>query len=354
MAWGAAIGGIISGLGSAAGGFFGGGADSAEEVARQLKHGGRTLRRSLDRLRAGTYGFPTEEIFGTRPEFAEFNPIDLTDEQLARIAGNAASLPSISENVFDTNLINTLAGQIRFDQLVPRGRQALSGLGRTSETLLRGELPFDDVLDVVRNRAGLAQTLGINGTQLGGALPRDLGLSRLQAIQTGGNLLAQATALADQVDPVARQLAPQSFYLSPELGAQVGLNQAILGQQSRQGANLFASAPDPVSSGIFNFDLMTQLARMGQAAAIAAAQPSTSIDYQLVGQGISQVGAGLSQLFQGNGNNNGSNTTGAPSATPAFNPISSIGNAFGSVATGFGNAVSGAARGIGSLFGGLF
>lgn len=347
MPWGAIIGGIVSGAGSALAGGAGGGGGS-DEVGNQLKKGGRRLKQLSRALVEGeVLGLSPEDIFGTRPEFAQFEPIDLTEEQLARITGNTSVLPALRENVLATNRLNTETGELRFDQLVPRGTTALRNLGRSAESLSRGELPFDDVLDIVRNRAGLAQQLGLSGTQLGGALPRDLGLSRLQAIQAGSGLLAQASAIAESIDPVGRQITPQSMFLSPQTGVQVGLNQAILGQQSRQGQNLFDVAPDPLAQGIFNFEVMQNLARMGQATAAAGLGDSRS-DLQNIGLALGQVGTGLSDLFAAR--NNPYNNPAGYASTTTTSSGGSGGNVFGSI----GNAFSGAVRGIGSFLGGLF
>jgi hypothetical protein len=134
-------------------------------------------------------------------------------------------------------------------------------MSSSSKALLGGQLPYSDVLDIVGNRQELGNTLGTAGTYTGATL-KDLGLSRLQAQQTGSEMMSRIGNLVESIDPISQRSRPQDWTLAPQqtvplaqqdaqFGASFGQMERILAQQSEQNANVLNAAADPAARGIF-------------------------------------------------------------------------------------------------------
>jgi hypothetical protein len=275
---GAIGGGIASGSGAS------GGNDPA---AKQFEQGVKRLRQTFRSLEAGGFaGFSNEQIFGTKADSEAFNPIDLSEEQMRAILANQGASGPAAELSASTNEAVTAQALKNFETVAPGGSDAIASLAKSAGQLNQGKLPFDDVLDITRLRGGAAAALGIPGTQIGGALPRDLGLSRLDAIAQGASLTAGLADIAGAVSPISRQLLPQNFYVGPGQALDLALRQATLDQVSRQNAAIAESLPDPIAQGIFNLDIMTQTARLGQASVLGG---NSGTDFSAIGDAISDT-----------------------------------------------------------------
>lgn len=249
--------GIAGGLATAGIGFAG--ASKSSKAAKSAAKAGRApaaaLGRTRDALIGGSlFGFDSTDFTGKRPDFAEFQRIDPGDELSKAARENSGALGDVANLTFDANSLNRIGDAMRFQDLFPGGLKALRNQGQAAASLSAGELPFQDVMGIVRNRAGLAQSLGLAGTQLGGALPRDLGISRLQAIQSGAALSSQGAATLNAISPVTNQLRIQDHLLTGPQQADLALRQNILEQQSEQNRFNLEAAPDPLAQGLLGLE----------------------------------------------------------------------------------------------------
>lgn len=244
-------------LGAAGVGFAGSRKSSkaAAKGAKAARESAAALERTRDQLIGGSlFGLSSTDFTGRRPDFAEFRRID-PGEELSRAAqANRGALDDVANLTFEANALNQFADSVRFDRLFPGGLEALRNQGAAAASLSAGELPFSDVLGVARDRAGLAQSLGLAGTQLSGALPRDLGLSRLQAIQAGAALNSQGAATLNAISPINNQLRIQDNLLTGQQQADLALRQNILEQRSDQAKFNLEASPDPFAQGLLGLE----------------------------------------------------------------------------------------------------
>jgi len=209
-------------------------------------------------------------IFGGQPEAASFTPIkyepiDYGDQQIDTLKENAAAFPDIKALLDLINQENTSQGIGRIESLSPGFMEGVGSMQDVAASLLRGELPFEDVLDVVRDGQNLRSTLGTPGTH-GPATLRDLGLTRMGAYQSGSEFMARIANLAEQVNPVGRQSYSQDWTLAPaqtvplkqqdaQFDADFQLQNEIYRYNAEQNALNAKNSPNPVASGLFDLAL---------------------------------------------------------------------------------------------------
>jgi len=297
MAIGALIGGL-AGLAGAGVGLIGSNKASkaADKAAKTSKESAAALERIREQLQSGSlFGFDSADVTGTRPEFEAFEKSNIADIVGSTARGQTGALGDVQDLTMGVNEINNLSNEVRFERLFPGGLDALKSQGSAAASLSKGELPFEDVLGVVRDRAGLSNSLGLGGTQFASAVPRDLGMSRLQAIQQGSALTAQGAATANQINPLSSQMTAQQNLISAPQALDFSQQQNVLDQQSRQfGANL-AAAPDPLAQGVLGLELQRlQLRTSGQLAASGIQSANALATAQQQQQSLSQI----SSLFQ--------------------------------------------------------
>ena len=215
---------------------------------------GEAIRAMFERLAEN----PEEAsaIFGSRPEAVLYEPVDLTDSLLQTIAGNRAALPGATALTGGINRALTDQALERINRLYPNYAQTASNVGSAAEALSRGELPFEDVMDIVSNRSSLAASLGTPGGSRPATL-RDLGLSRLEAINAGNSLFQQMVQSASEIDPITRHSSPQTFMLDPATRLTADITQAENVQASGQSAANIAAMPDPVARGLAQLEMLS-------------------------------------------------------------------------------------------------
>ena len=212
---------------------------------------------------------------GTKPIAAEYKPIDFTQEQLASILGNSSNFDEIRALVSKTNRATTRDDRLRAERLIPGFTNILKSEADAAGSLLNGQLPFDDVLGIVSDRSSLAGSLGTPGAS-GTATLKDLGLSRLDAIKTGGGIFKDMVGIAQSVSPVERYARPMDFFTSPERRIENSMQQNQLIQQSDQSRNNLAAAPDPTKVARQQLELAAILGQSGPLYAQPVAQPDYS------------------------------------------------------------------------------
>lgn len=208
----------------------------------------------------------------TVPKPAMYQPVDLGESQMDTVADNLEALPQIQYLVEGTNTHITSEAKRRINAFYPGFRQAIKSYAGAGQSLLNGQLPFQDVMDIVGNRNALGASIGTPGTS-GPATMRDLGMSQLQGLQMGGGIMKDLVGIAETVSPIARYMTPQTMFMDPTTRANMDIQQAQLIQQSQQNAN--------------------NLAAMGDPQAAAQAQTISGIGGQLSGIGQSLLGGGF-------------------------------------------------------------
>lgn len=232
-----------------------------------LKSRNEYVQQMLDDVRRGDWnGYNASDIFGSKVQPAEFrnapyNPIDYGDVQGKTVADNRANLPDILGLTSDINNALRADSGFRIEQFAPGFGDNLRTMTNSAKALLGGRLPYSDVMDIVSNRQQLGNTLGTAGTYTNATL-KDLGLSQLQAQQTGSEMMSRITNLVEAVDPIGQRSRPQDWTLTPQqtvplkqadtqFGASYDQMERILAQQSEQNANVLNAAPDPSGRGLF-------------------------------------------------------------------------------------------------------
>lgn len=218
-------------------------------------------------------GYNAADVFGNRVAPAEFQnapyaPIDYGAVQGKTIADNRSNLPNILGLTADINNALRADSTFRIEQFAPGFGDNLRTMTNSAKALLGGRLPYSDVMDIVSNRQQLGNTLGTAGTFTNATL-KDLGLSQLQAQQTGAEMMSRITNLVESVDPIGQRSRPQDWTLSPQqtvplkqadtqFGASYDQMERILKQQSEQNANVLNAAPDPAGRGLFGAQFAAQ------------------------------------------------------------------------------------------------
>lgn len=255
----------------------------------------------------------------TKPKAAEYQPVDFTQAQRGAILGNRSNLDAIQGLLGDSNSMTALLDRQRANRLIPGFNQILKSEAGATGSLLNGQLPYDDVLGVVSDRNSLAGSLGTPGAA-GNATLKDLGLSRLDAIKTGGGLFKDMVGIAQSVSPIERYGKPTDFFVSPEQRIQDTMNQNQLIQQSTQSKYNLDAAPTTGQQ--------IQLAALLGSSGPLTPQPIAQPDY---GKYALQAIMGLQQGYNSGAlgghygaTNVGTGATyGLPNATsPVYRPVS--------------------------------
>lgn len=184
------------------------------------------------------------KAMGGKPDAAEYRMIDFGDEQRRTILDNITALPAIDILNQGANAQLTRQDLRRIGKFIPNFRSIMRTQAENANNLVNGRLPFEDVMDIVANRGSLDASLGTPGAS-GPATLRDLGISRLSAINSGQSLLQSMVSTAEQVSPIARYTRPSDFLLSPQQTIPWAIQQAQLEQQSSQSANNLAAGASP-------------------------------------------------------------------------------------------------------------
>lgn len=227
--------------------------------------------------------------WGEKPKAAEYKPVDFNQEQLNSIYQNLTSLGKGNGDLMrqSNEYIDTDAMK-RAGRFIPGYRQNIKTLGHATGDLVSGRLPYDDVLNIVGDRANLTGAMGIPGTD-GPATMRDLGLSRLDAIKTGSGLMQNMVQMAETINPMSRRMRPQDNMVSPLDRIRLTMEQNQLIQQSDQNRNNIEAGISPSQQARNQI----QLAQAGSAGADTAAIGSA------IGGIVSSVGGGLGKSSAG-------------------------------------------------------
>ncbi len=205
-------------------------------------------------------------IFGSVPEAALFEtkpyvPINYGQVQATTINDNITALPKIDELTSALNASLRADSGLRIENFAPGFQANLKTLTNAAGSLVNGRLPYSDVMDIVANRGELAGSLGTPGTATNATL-KDLGLSRLSAMQSGADMMTRIGNLVEQIDPISQRSRAVDWTLNPsqtvplaqadaQFGATYDQMERSLSQQSEQNANNLAAMADPAAAGMF-------------------------------------------------------------------------------------------------------
>jgi hypothetical protein len=228
-----------------------------------------------------------DRAYGDVPHAALFQPVDIDQTVLDGILASRDALPEISKLMRSSGNLISKDAINRASALIPNYRSSIDAYGSAANSLLKGEIPYEDVLGIINDRAGLSGTIGIPGTATNATL-KDLGLSRLDAIKTGGGMFQDLVNLADKVSPRSNYITPKDFLISPQERVQTNLLQNQLMQQSQQSAFNLAAEGDPSRRA----ELEAQLGVLGQTG--GGGGGSNNAAYA---QAATQLIGGLGQLY---------------------------------------------------------
>lgn len=172
----------------------------------------------------------SRDVFGSKPEVAEFTPTDLGAESKKAVTANMENLPEI---------------QAFLDKLLPGWSDMVAQGSKNTLSLLRGELP-KDVQDKVRRTAAFqAFAGGYGGSGMSKALTaRDFGLTSLDLMGRGENSAQRWAGLT------SGQAAP-FLVTGRDQAAQTERNN-LYRQAVEQFKFNVAASPDPGAAGMFN------------------------------------------------------------------------------------------------------
>lgn len=148
---------------------------------------------------------------GSKPDIPAFQRVDTTAETRNAINANLTNLPSLQNLIGQANTFNAAEFSRLAEFALPGFQRISANLGANIEALSRGIVP-DDVGRSVRSDANArAVSGGFAGSEFGRNLQlRDLGLTSLQAIQSGLNSASRwlAATRIPQVDVSSMFLTP--------------------------------------------------------------------------------------------------------------------------------------------------
>lgn len=246
---------------------------------------------------------------GGKPKAALYDPVNYGKMQLKTVQDDYNNLDWIRGLVGKTNASLSTQDMKRITKFIPNFKSIMQTEANNANDLTRGQLPYDDVLDIASNRSGLANSLGTPGAA-GPATLKDLGVSRLSAMDSGANLLRNMVGIAEQVSPIARYSRPQDYLLTPSQTIPWEIEQRQLEQQSEQNANNLAAGASP------------------SALAGAAAQASGATNpYASIGPALGSIGGALRSNSSSSGGLMDSGFYSSPGAaysaygSPGYSPV---------------------------------
>lgn len=296
------------------------GANKSKKDAQKAQQGAMSNANGyLNDLQKGKYG-SLDDIFGSEldPEAFAYHPVDLTQSQLDTIQGNIQATPSAVQL---TGMVNPEIWKndlSRIRSLMPGFDNARDTYVGNTQKLLQGELPFQDVEDIVSNRSSTAAMLGTPGGSRNATL-RDLGLSRLDAMNQGASMFQQFTQIAEGISPVQSQMRPQQMFFTPSERAQLDIEQASLMQQASASMAIAEAMPNPGLNAITNARIGLNMASFGQ-----QSQPQGGTNWGQIAGAISGVAGAYANRSQ----------------TPTTSQMANVSGAYGGSMSGGGAPIS--------------
>lgn len=205
------------------------------------------------------------DSFGSVPEAAEYEPVDMNEETFTTISDNLQNVPAAERQIAAVNILNVNSDIVRMVAFSPEYLHLVHKSSSTVRDLLHGKLPIDEVINVLTDEAEQAFMNGRVGNTHR-RTHRSLGLSRLSMQRLGRASLDQMVNIAQKTSPVQRQQSIQELLTTPSQRIGMALTQAQLIQNSLQNLNNSLAAGDPAKLGELQIQMQKLTARLGQEA----------------------------------------------------------------------------------------
>lgn len=192
-----------------------------------------------------------DSIFGAKPQVAPFQPTDPLAELHQLLSGEIKDWPQIEElsSLYQTYMMGALNEAVPgFSDILKQGGADTQALLDQAAPLIQGEIPPDVAQSVMRSAAFQSLGSGTLGGPMGSALTaRDLGLTSLDLMNQGANLLGQGGNAAQRWAQIASGtiLPPSANLYSPEWFSTFMAQQRAAAQATQQFKYNVAASPDP-------------------------------------------------------------------------------------------------------------
>ena len=237
------------------------------------------------------------------PDAFLYDPVNLTQSQLEGVRGNMRAedgASALSERVNSSIWENDLN---RIRTLMPGYDSYTSSYLGTTAALQAGELPYSDVMDILGENSSLSGALATPGGNRATTL-KDLGISRLDAMNQGNSMYTDFVNLMQTVSPQEQQMTPQDSFLTPSERLNADIEQAALTQQGNASAEIARASPDPAENALINAAMGVEFASLG-----ASYTPTTDYSGMIAAQGISAAGDIISKYAASANKSSGTSTT---------------------------------------------
>lgn len=152
---------------------------------------------------------------------AQYDPVDLQQEQKDALAGNLASQSSIEQLLAKSNAFQQAQASSLAEKAMPGYGELSKSLTSTATRL--AEHPYDVPKEVQDNLERIAAEKGISAGTRGQfndfSLLRDFGVNQLQYGQSNLSQASQITNLLSTIAPKVNPMSPLSFYVTPQQNA---------------------------------------------------------------------------------------------------------------------------------------
>lgn len=240
------------------------------------------------------------DIFGSKPDVAPFQNVDLGQEQLSSVldnlkafqSGDISKLGSMYQN-YMTGLFNNLIPN--FSSMLKAGGAATGTEISDAQSELEGNLPAGVAAAVQRASAQQNLGSGLLGSPMGGAnAARNLGLTSLDMINRGAGLLGEAGNAAQRWAGIAQgtMLPANNFLVTPQEQFQATTQNRLIQRQVQQEKMNVAAAPNPIMKGLSDLVAYFTASYLGHGRAAGSA-PAAENFSGATGAGASPTG-GLS------------------------------------------------------------
>lgn len=178
------------------------------------------------------------------PVAARLVPVNPQVEQYQAMVDNITNGPKTAEYMAAANYWHRVNYRARVEILSPGFEASFVRHMRQIETLLAGQLPVDDVIDITTDVAENAAMLGkIGNTRM--LTHTALGIRRLQIQQLGRDELGRRIDWMQKISPVESEVTLNELMVKPERRLLFALEQAQLLQNDLQNANNAAAQKPP-------------------------------------------------------------------------------------------------------------
>lgn len=287
-----------------------GGAASANSANKKAKAANSQYNQLVE------YGRANPDAFGEKLDWKNVNysPLYPNGAAIADVAGqsingNRANFGAASSLAGMTNDWMKMQQQARLNEFDPTFMDSYGQQARNTASLLRGEIPMEDMNAIISNRT---ERQGLSGANIGQQqVAADLGLTRLNLMNQGQQALAGNAALYGNLFPQQNYMNVQSMFVDPSAAINTVLNENQFAYNARVNERnqrlAYAAMPDPYESGVM--DLIA--ARAG----VQAANPGANVGGGALLGGLQSYGGYVANSGQLYGGQNANNTAYNPNWT---------------------------------------